>query len=106
MPNHGHSHRPSGKGRLLLIIFFNIVITAAEFIGGVISGSLALLSDAWHNLSDVLSLVLGYGGEKISERKRCHTYTFGLKRFEVLIALINTVFLLIVGIYIVYDASL
>lgn len=102
--HHGHSHRSSNKGRLLLIILFNIVITAAEFIGGVLSGSLALLSDAWHNLSDVLSLVLGYGGEKISERKRSNTYTFGLKRFEVLIALINALFLLVIGTYIVYEA--
>lgn len=101
---HGHTHGASNKVRLLLIILFNSIITAAEFIGGALSGSLALLSDAWHNLSDVLSLVLGYGGEKISERERSRTYTFGLKRFEVLIALINAVFLLIVGTYIVYEA--
>lgn len=100
-----HSHHHSGDGlKFIIVIALNVVITAAEYIGGVISGSLALISDAGHNLSDVLSLILGYTGEKVSERKRSNTYTFGLKRFEVLIALINALTLVIIGIYIFYEA--
>ena len=101
--HHGH-HRPAGRGKLLLVTLFNAAITVAEFIGGVLAGSLALVSDAWHNLSDVLSLMLGYAGEKVSQRERTSRYTFGLKRFEVLVALINALGLLAIGIYIVYEA--
>ena len=105
--HHGHSHahhRPASKVRLAAVIFFNVLITLAEFIGGLLSGSLALISDAWHNLSDVLSLMLGYAGEKVSERQGGDHFTFGLKRFEVIIALINAVSLLGIGIFIVYEA--
>ena len=90
--------------RLLFVILFNAVITMAEFIGGMLSGSLALISDAGHNLSDVLSLVLGFAGERVSGRKADRAYSFGLKRFEVLVALVNSVSLLGIGVYIVYEA--
>ncbi len=102
--HHHHSHVPDSKPRLLAVIIFNVIITVSEFAGGLISGSLALLSDAWHNFSDVLSLMLGYAGEKVSEKEGNEQYTFGLKRFEVLIALINSTALFAVGVYIVYEA--
>ncbi len=105
--NHTHSHEHqniTNKKKLVIVIFFNIVITLAEYIGGIISGSLALISDAWHNLSDVLSLMLGYAGEKVSETDPNKKYSFGLKRFEVLIALINALSLVVIAIYIVYEA--
>lgn len=105
--NHGHSHghaHITNKKRLVIVILFNSVITVAEYIGGIISGSLALISDAWHNLSDVLSLMLGYAGEKVSESYPSKKYSFGLKRFEVLIALINALMLAGLGVYIVYEA--
>jgi cobalt-zinc-cadmium efflux system protein len=86
------------------VIVFNIVITGAEFAGGIISGSLALVSDAGHNLSDVLSLILGYAGERVSERKPDQEFSFGFKRFEVLVALLNALSLLGIGLYIVYEA--
>lgn len=102
--NHNHAHIITNKKKLIIVIFFNLIITIAEYIGGILSGSLALISDAGHNLSDVLSLVLGYAGEKISEKKGNKQYTFGLKRFEVLMALVNAFSLLLVGIYIIYEA--
>jgi cobalt-zinc-cadmium efflux system protein len=110
MHDHGsHSHGLkeegfSNKKRFGFVIFFNIIITIAEYIGGVLSGSLALISDAGHNLSDVLSLILGYAGERVSEIKPDRRFSFGLKRFEVLIALVNAMSLLLIGIYIVYEA--
>lgn len=97
---HSHAHHVEGSFKLLLVIAANIVITAAEYIGGVLSGSLALISDAGHNFSDVLSLILGYAGEKISTGKSGARYTFGLKRFEVLTALINSLTLVVIGILI------
>lgn len=106
---HGHSHSHdhgnfSSGGRLLLVIIFNMIITAAEYIGGIFSGSLALISDAGHNFSDVLSLALGYAGEKISARERSDSYTFGYKRFEVLAAFINSLTLIIIGVFIFYES--
>ena len=103
--NHSsHAHHADNGFKFAVVIALNIIITAAEYIGGVISGSLALISDAGHNLSDVLSLILGYTGERVSERKRTDSYTFGLKRFEVLIALINALTLVVIGLYIFYEA--
>ena len=104
--HHNHSHHKSmtGQARLAFTILFNIVITVVEFIGGILSGSLALISDAGHNLSDVLSLILGYAGEHVSRTKPGPVYTFGLKRFEVVIALINALSLAGIGFYIVYEA--
>lgn len=101
---HNHTHSITNKTKLILTISFNAVITLTEYIGGLLSGSLALLSDAGHNLSDVLSLMLGYAGERVSETDPNKQYSFGLKRFEVLIALINALSLVIIGIYIVYEA--
>jgi len=100
---HGHFHGADNKLRFLLVIILNLIITIAEYIGGILSGSLALISDAGHNLSDVMSLILGYTGEKVSEKKSAN-YTFGLKRFEVFIALINALTLLAIGVYIFYEA--
>ncbi|MCU0848353.1 MAG: cation diffusion facilitator family transporter [Spirochaetes bacterium] len=105
---HGHDHEGgsglSGSGTLLLVVLFNAVITAAEYIGGILSGSLALVSDAGHNLSDVMALILGYAGERASRRNPDERFSFGLKRMEVLVALINGVTLVFIGIYIVYES--
>ena len=74
--DHGHSH-PDLKGRNLLIsIILNIVITLSQIIGGFISGSLALLSDALHNFSDVLSLIISYGARILGKKKACSNKTF------------------------------
>ena len=67
--NHSHTH-PDLKGRHLLIsILLNILITVAQVIGGLLSGSLALLSDALHNFSDVITLIISYIDERLSKRK-------------------------------------
>ncbi len=103
--HHSHHAHIGGDGfKFAVVIALNVVITVAEYIGGVISGSLALISDAGHNLSDVLSLILGYTGEKVSGKKRTDSYTFGMKRFEVLIAFINAFTLVLIGLYIFYEA--
>ncbi len=101
---HRHGGWESNRTRLAVTIFFNMIITLSEFIGGMISGSLSLISDAGHNLSDVLALMLGYAGEKITERDPTKRFTFGFKRFEVLIALVNALTLVGVGIFIIYEA--
>lgn len=100
---HNHSHNLKAK-RIGWAILINIFITIAEAIGGTLSGSLALLSDAGHNLSDVISLGLSYLGEKISERKATRRHTFGFKRTEIFTALINSLSLIGIALFIVFEA--
>lgn len=72
--------------------------------GGLISGSLALLSDALHNFSDVISLVISYVAHKLSRRKASTEKTFGLKRSELIAAFVNALTLVGVAVYLVYEA--
>ncbi|MBR9701291.1 cation transporter [Candidatus Pacearchaeota archaeon] len=95
-----HNHNAKKIGWTILL---NIVITLAEYIGGIFSGSLALLSDAGHNLSDVISLILGYFGEKISGSKASKRHSFGFKRTEIFTALINALSLWAIAIFIVIE---
>ncbi|MGQ9638730.1 MAG: cation diffusion facilitator family transporter [Thermodesulfobacteriota bacterium] len=90
--------------RIGLAILINISISVAEAIGGMLSGSLALLSDAGHNLSDVISLGLSYLGEKLSAKKPTPRHTFGLKRTEIFTALINSLSLIGIALFIVVEA--
>ncbi len=104
--HHEHSHAPADHSlsQFIMVVILNTIITVTEYIGGIISGSLALISDAGHNLSDVASLVLGYIGQKVSRQKPGKQYSFGLKRFEVLVALINALTLFAIGGYIIVEA--
>lgn len=102
--NHSHTH-PDLKGRNLFIsILLNILITVSQVIGGLISGSLALLSDALHNFSDVLSLVVSYVANKLAKRKASTHRTFGYKRAEILAAFINASSLIIVAALLIIEA--
>src|SRR5690606_13597132 len=104
--NHSHSH-PDLKGRkLLLSILLNIVITVAQVIGGLISGSLSLLSDALHNFSDVLFLIVSYVADKFSKKDASVERTFGYKRAEIIAAFVNSATLIVVAIYLIYEAIL
>lgn len=101
--NHSHHHQVEGKN-LLFSIFLNMVITLAQIIGGILSGSLALLSDALHNFSDVLSLVFSYAAHKLSKKKASVNQTFGYKRAELIAAFINAMTLIIVALFLIYGA--
>lgn len=103
--NHNHSHHQQVEGKnLLFSIVLNLVITTAQVIGGLISGSLALLSDALHNFSDVLSLVFSYFAHKLSKKKASVNQTFGYKRAELIAAFVNAITLIIVALFLVYGA--
>ena len=108
--NHAHSHshsHPDLKGRkLLLSIFLNILITIAQVIGGIISGSLSLISDALHNFSDVLSLAVSYVADRYSKKDASVEKTFGYKRAEIIAAFVNSGTLIIVAVYLIYEAIL
>lgn len=81
-----------------------MVITVSQIIGGILSGSLALLSDALHNFSDVLSLVFSYVAHKLSRKKASVNQTFGYKRAELIAAFVNAMTLIIVALFLVYGA--
>ena len=101
--DHHHHHEVQGKN-LLFSIVLNLVITIAQVIGGLISGSLALISDALHNFSDVLSLVFSYVAHKLSKKKASVNQTFGYKRAELIAAFVNAMTLIIVVLFLVYGA--
>jgi len=103
--NHSHQHKSDLKGRNLLIsIFLNIIITVAQVIGGLISGSLSLLSDALHNSSDVVSLVISYFAAKLSRKNASLNKTFGYKRAEIMAAFVNSATLVIIAVFLIIEA--
>jgi cobalt-zinc-cadmium efflux system protein len=104
----GHHHHHSSsqlRGKNLLIaIILNIVITLAQIIGGFISGSLALLSDALHNLSDVIALVVSFVANKLARKDASLKRTFGYKRAEIIAAFVNAATLIIIAVLLIIEA--
>lgn len=88
----------------MLSILLNSVITIAQVVGGLVSGSLALLSDALHNFSDVITLIVSYVASKLSKQKASFHRTFGFKRAEILAAFINAATLVIVAVLLIIEA--
>ena len=103
--HHHHRHGNNIRGRNLLIsILLNVLITAAQVVGGFISGSLSLLSDALHNLSDVISLVISYVANRLAGRDASSNRTFGYKRAEIIAAFVNAASLIVVAIFLIKEA--
>ncbi|MEL6916882.1 MAG: cation diffusion facilitator family transporter [Bacteroidota bacterium] len=104
--NHKHHHSHSDlKGRNLMVsILLNVLITIAQIVGGIVSGSLSLLSDALHNFSDVLSLVISYVASVLSKKEASTNKTFGYKRAEIIAAFVNSATLIIVAIILIKEA--
>ncbi|WP_162783810.1 cation diffusion facilitator family transporter, partial [Devosia naphthalenivorans] len=106
----GHSHGTkdlsSGRGkRLLIALALNLSIAVAEVVGGVVSGSLALIADAAHNLSDAGSVLVSYIAWRISRRVATQRRTFGYARAETVGALINLTTLIMIGLYLLWEAG-
>lgn len=94
----------SGKN-LIISIILNILITVSQIIGGFLSGSLALLSDAIHNFSDVISLIISYIANILTNKKKqTIQQTFGFKRAEIIAAFINSAWLIIIAVLLVIEA--
>lgn len=106
--SHGHHHHIDAElispAKFRFVTLLNLIITLAEFIGGIVSGSLALLSDAVHNLSDTISIVISYLAYKISKKENDQKRTFGYKRAEVIAAFINSSSLILISIYLIFEA--
>jgi len=96
---HGHNHghgRPNYDRAFAIGIGLNIAYVIAEAVFGVLAGSLALLADAGHNLSDVLGLALAWGAAVLSRRVPSQRFTYGLRSSSILAALANAIILLVV----------
>ena len=105
--DHGHHHHAIDKDlptyKLWISILLNLVITLAQFIGGLVSNSLALLSDAAHNLNDTLSLGIALYARKIGQKKADSANTFGYKRAEIIGAFINLITLIIIALVLIKE---
>ncbi|UTD54636.1 cation diffusion facilitator family transporter [Halomonas sp. MS1] len=105
---HDHSHidPASGDRRVSISIWANGLLTIAQIVGGVMAGSLSLIADALHNLSDMAALVIAFAARKIARRPADAYMTFGYGRIEIVAALINYTTLIIVGVYLIYEGAM
>lgn len=92
------------KLRLIVSILLNLILSVCQLIGGIVSGSSTLISDALHNFSDVISLIISYISEYLVDLDSDLDKTFGFKRMEIVAALINGLTLFGVALYIFFDA--
>ncbi len=100
-----HDHHQAVGRRLSWSIALNLLLTIAQIVGGILSGSLALLSDALHNFSDVVSLIVSQVAFRMTRRTFTHTQTFGYRRAEVMAAAINAGTLLAIAALLVAEAA-
>jgi cobalt-zinc-cadmium efflux system protein len=99
---HNHNYGSIRKN-LLIAIILNSVIVVAQIAGGFLSNSLALISDALHNLGDLFALVLSYTANYLSIKSGNNRMSFGFLRSEIIAAFINSSLLILIGAYIVYE---
>ncbi len=113
--DHGGAHHHHGltrsddvagvsDARLLWSMLLNQILTVGQVIAGILSGSVALLSDAAHNFSDANALLIAYIARRISRRDANQRYTFGYRRAELIGATINLTLLAAIGAYLIYEA--
>ena len=93
-----------GERRLAVAVAINLGLTVAQVVGGVLSGSLALIADALHNFSDAASLIIALWARRLTRRPADEQMTFGWGRAEIVAALVNFTTLILIGLYLVYEA--
>ncbi len=104
MHNHNHSHHHEDVKNIKVAFSLNLMFTIIEFVGGFLTNSMAILSDAVHDLGDSFSLGLSWYFQKIAKRPRTKNYTYGYKRFSLLGAIINSVILVVGSVLILMNA--
>lgn len=105
-PEHQHSHGTEqvSDGVLLWSVIINSALSVFEFVAGAISGSVALMADALHNTNDAAALLIAYIARKVSKKGADKAYTFGYRRAELIGAMIQLTALIVVGLYLIYEA--
>jgi len=104
MHSHNHDHRHEDVKNIRTAFFLNLSFTIIEFVGGIMTNSVAILSDAVHDLGDSFSLGLSWYFQKVAKRPRTKEYTYGYKRFSLFGAVINSVVLLVGSVVILVHA--
>ncbi|MCA0985059.1 cation diffusion facilitator family transporter [Halobacillus yeomjeoni] len=99
-----HHHHDHSTGNIKVAFFLNFFFTIIEIIGGLLTNSMAILSDALHDLGDSLSLGLAWFLQKYSKKSGNSDFSFGYKRFSLLAALINSVVLIVGSVFILFEA--
>lgn len=102
--NHDNHLSELSSGKLLIATLLNFFITIIEIIGGIYSGSLSLLSDAFHNFSDGIAIIISYIANRLSGKPNSLKYTFGLKRAEIIAAVINSSALIIICFFLIKES--
>ena len=98
---HEHHHT---TGNIGITILLNLAITGAQVAGGLIAGSMALLSDALHNFSDVLALMVSWVARWLARKKSTYQRTFGYRRAEIFAGFINSATLIVISVFLIYGA--
>lgn len=107
--HHGHHHHhhhidpEAGDRQVAFAVAINLLLTVAQIIGGVVSGSIALIADAVHNFSDAISLVIAFFARKIARRPPDARMTFGYGRAEMVAALVNYTTLIVISLYLAWE---
>lgn len=96
--------KQQSEKKMLGVVLLNAVITLTELVGGVLSGSLSLVSDAFHNLSDTLAISFSYIAKKIAQKEATEVKTYGYRRSEILSAFINSVVLIGLAVFLAIEA--
>lgn len=105
--HHHHHHDVAGNQKNILIAFFlNAGFSIVQFVGGYLTNSVAIYSDALHDLGDSIALLFAYLAEKFSQKQADKNFSFGYRRFSLLAAGVNGLILLLGSCYIIYEASL
>jgi cobalt-zinc-cadmium efflux system protein len=102
--SHHHIDPEAGDSKVARAITVNLLLTVAQVLGGIFSGSLALIADALHNFSDAIALIIAFAARKIARRPANAQMSFGYGRAEVVAALVNYTTLVVLGLYLIYEA--
>lgn len=109
--NNEHNHeidfsgiKELNKNKITWVVILNFTITISEILGGLFSKSLALLSDAFHNLGDTMAIVLSWFAIIISKKEKDKNKTYGYKRAQIIVAFLNSQFLIIISIFLIIEA--
>lgn len=101
--SHGHTHSHAATGNIAVAFFINLGFAVIELVGGLWTNSIAILSDAFHDFGDSLSLAVAWRLQKVSERPRDAKYSYGYRRFSLLGALFISTVLLVGSVFIIRE---
>lgn len=101
---HAHAHAVTGDWQVAGAVVCNLVLTVVQLVGGVIAGSVALIADAVHNLSDALALIIAFVARRMARRPATPSMSFGYGRAEVVAALVNYTVLIVICLWLGFAA--